>query len=67
MRIIIGIIIGIFIIFNWGSIRDYFDNKLSKTEEAVGSEVKAAPEQAPKASPQQKNNNEKVDSFKDFK
>ena len=27
MRIIIGIIIGIAIIFNWGSIKEYFDEK----------------------------------------
>jgi len=65
MRIIIGIVIGILIIFNWSLIRDYFDHKLSKTEEAVGSEVKANQDQAPKA-PQQKSN-EKVDSFKEFK
>jgi hypothetical protein len=65
MRIIIGIIIGIFIIFNWSSIRDYFDQKLSKSEEAVAVEGQGSQNQPSKA-PQQKNT-EKVDSFKDFK
>jgi hypothetical protein len=65
MRIIIGIIIGIFIIFNWGAIRDYFDQKLAKSEESVGSDAKTSEPAAPKSSPQK--SGEKVDSFKDFK
>jgi predicted negative regulator of RcsB-dependent stress response len=65
MRIIIGIIIGIFIIFNWGSIKEYFDEKLSKSEESASSDAKTSQPAAPKSSPQK--GGEKVDSFKDFK
>lgn len=65
MRIIIGIIIGIFIIFNWGSIKEYFDQKLSKSEEPASSDAKGSQPVVPKSSPQK--GGEKVDSFKDFK
>jgi hypothetical protein len=65
MRIIIGIIIGIFIIFNWGSIKEYFDEKLSKSEESASPEAKTSQPTAPKSSPQK--GGEKADAFKDFK
>ena len=65
MRLVIGIVIGIFIIFNWGSIKDYFDQQLSKTEEVAIEPAKNNQDKAPKAPPQK--NNEKADSFKDFK
>ena len=65
MRIIIGIIIGIAIIFNWGSIKEYFDEKLSKSEEPASSDAKTSLPTAPKSSPQK--GGEKVDSFKEFK
>ena len=65
MRIIIGIIIGIAIIFNWGSIKEYFDQKLSKSEGSANPDTKISEPAAPKSPPQK--GGEKVDPFKEFK
>jgi hypothetical protein len=65
MRIIIGIIIGIAIIFNWGSIKEYFDQNLMKSEGSASPDAKTTEPAAPKSPPQK--GGEKVDPFKEFK
>ena len=79
MRIIIGIIIGVFIVFNWGAIEDYFDHKISSVTEVstkssdknIGSESDSSSRSDPKKSDQQQVSNSAEekgsDSFKDFK
>ena len=49
MRYIIGIILGIVIILNWGSIKDYFDAKLGQqpTAEEAAAPVAAQPAPPP--------------------
>jgi hypothetical protein len=37
MRLIIGIILGVLIVFNWGSIKDYMDNKFANASDQVES------------------------------
>ena len=32
MRIIIGVLLGLFIIFNWADIREYMDSKISSVK-----------------------------------
>lgn len=44
MRMIIGILVGILIVFNWSSIKSYFDNSLAK--QGVESSDKAADKSA---------------------
>jgi hypothetical protein len=60
-----GIIIAFLVFYFWGSIKDFFDQESSQSKETVNVQSEANKEQPPKA-PQQKNN-EKVDSFKEFK
>lgn len=65
MRVILGIIIGIVIIFNWGAIKDFFDEKLSNTSNTPAIENKNnLPEQNKNISPKAP---EKADPFKEFK
>lgn len=65
MRYFIGIAIGLMIIFNWSSIKTYFDKKI---DEQAGQAVTAQPEKAQNASAQQKPApQQKQDLFKDFK
>jgi hypothetical protein len=66
MRIIIGIILGFFIIFNWGSIKDYFDGKLSEGEASVESSQDSSKNKS--STKDAKSTKEsKQDLFKDFK
>lgn len=37
MRLIIGIILGVLIVLNWGSIKDYMDNQFANTSDQVES------------------------------
>lgn len=68
MRYLIGIAIGLAIIFNWSSIKSYFDKSI--VEQAGSSQIQAgqlseAPKELPKGqldAPVQKQ-----DMFKDFK
>jgi len=60
-----GIIIALLVFYFWGSIKDFFDQDVVQSKEAVNVQSEGNKEQAPKA-PQQKNN-EKNDSFKEFK
>jgi hypothetical protein len=60
-----GIIIALLVFYFWGSIKDFFDQDAVQSKEAVNVQSEGNKEQAPKA-PQQKNN-EKIDSFKEFK
>ena len=47
MRMIIGILVGILIVFNWSSIKSYFDSSLSK--QGVEASEKSAEKSADKA------------------
>jgi hypothetical protein len=60
-----GIIIALLVFYFWGSIKDFFDEEPSDNKQVVKVQSEGNKEQAPKA-PQQKNN-EKIDSFKEFK
>ena len=60
-----GIIIALLVFYFWGSIKDFFDQDAVQSKEAVNVQSEGNKEQVPKA-PQQKNN-EKIDSFKEFK
>ena len=53
MRMIIGILVGILIVFNWSSIKSYFDSSLSKqgVETTDKAAEKAAPAKADTAAP----------------
>lgn len=46
MRLIIGIIFGILIVFNWSSIRNMFDSSLASQSQKADT-VNAVPAQAP--------------------
>jgi hypothetical protein len=37
VRLIIGIILGVLIVLNWGSIKDYMDNQFANTSDQVES------------------------------
>lgn len=65
MRYFVGIAIGLMIIFNWTSIKSYFDKKI---DEQAG-QVAATPAEKPQsATVQQKTATpQKQDLFKDFK
>ena len=45
MILIIGIILGILIVFNWSSIKNYMDSKFSNASEQVESSSKNSQEQ----------------------
>lgn len=68
MRYLIGIVLGLFIVFNWSSIKSYFDSKideqagsLSSVSKTEGGDQTAQPKKIEKTSPA------KQDLFKDFK
>lgn len=68
MRYLIGIVLGLLIVFNWSSIKSYFDTKideqagnLSSVSKTEGVDQIAQPKQNEKSSPA------KQDLFKDFK
>lgn len=42
MKLIIGVLIGAYIIFNWGDIREYMDNKVSSIPNSSQDEVQAS-------------------------
>lgn len=50
MRLVIGIIFGILIVFNWSSIRKMFDSSLASQSQQADT-VNAAPSQAAPAQP----------------
>ncbi len=67
MRYLIGIAIGLVIVFNWSSIKSYFDKSISEQagSSAVKSESTGAPPEAPKK--QEDTSPPKQDMFKEFK
>ena len=75
MRLIIGIILGILIVFNWGSIKNYMDSKFSNATEQVESSNKNTQEQEkPKdksnkteSNSEDKKSSGKEDAFKKFR
>ena len=65
MRYFIGIAIGLMIIFNWSSIKTYFDKQI---DEQAGQTATAPPEKAQNVPTQPKPAApQKQDLFKDFK
>lgn len=65
MRYFIGIAIGLMIIFNWSSIKTYFDKQI---DEQAGQAATASPEKTQNAPAQPKPAApQKQDLFKDFK
>lgn len=42
MKLIIGVLIGAYIIFNWGDIREYMDSKVSSIPNSTQDEVQAS-------------------------
>ena len=66
MRIVIGIIFGLLIIFNWGSIKTYFDSKIAENQPTKSDAQPQAisPPLQSKANNSQDSNS---DSFKSFK
>lgn len=49
MRLIIGIVLGILIVFNWSTIKGYFDSSLSGQQQKAAAPEAASPATAPKA------------------
>lgn len=65
MRYFVGIAIGLMIIFNWTSIKSYFDKKI---DEQAGQVTATQPEKPQSTAVQQKATTpQKQDLFKDFK
>ncbi len=50
MRLILGIIVGVLIVFNWSSIKSYFDSSLAK-QGVEATEKAASPAKADGAAP----------------
>lgn len=68
MRYLIGIGLGLVIVFNWSSIKSYFDKQID--EQAVNLSITTKAEgsnQAPLSGQVEKAGSEKKDLFKDFK
>ena len=42
MKLIIGVLIGAYIIFNWGDIREYMDSKVSSIPNSTKDEVQSS-------------------------
>ena len=42
MKLIIGVLIGAYIIFNWGDIREYMDSKVSSIPNSTQDEVQTS-------------------------
>lgn len=51
MRLIIGIVLGILIVFNWSTIKSYFDSSLSGQQQKV-TPTEAASPSAPQKAPE---------------
>jgi len=76
MRIIIGVLLGLFIIFNWADIREYMDSKISSVKstnndqsneeaESHDDEADSASESENSSNNDEKNN--KDDGWGDFR
>jgi hypothetical protein len=44
MKLIIGVLIGAYIIFNWGDIREYMDNKVSSISNQKHDDIQVSEE-----------------------
>jgi len=42
MKLIIGVLIGAYVIFNWGDIREYMDSKVSSIPNSTQDEVQSS-------------------------
>lgn len=69
MRYLIGIVLGLLIVFNWSSIKTYFDKNIDQQAEALTNSNKseASNQLQQQAAQTDKPSSEKKDLFKDFK
>lgn len=68
MRYLIGIVFGLLIVFNWSSIKSYFDQKIDEQAGVISATGKTeGGAQAPQVNQLEKTGSEKKDLFKDFK
>jgi len=69
VRYLIGIVFGLLIVFNWSSIKTYFDKNIDQQAGALGSSNKAEVSNQTTQQPVQneKPSSEKKDLFKEFK
>lgn len=69
MRYLIGIVFGLLIVFNWSSIKTYFDKNIDQQAEVLinTNKPEATNQVQQQASQTDKPSSEKKDLFKDFK
>ena len=68
MRILFGIALGLLVVFNWSSIRSYFDTQIDQqAKEGVAHKAAAPTPEAPRAPATEPPVPVKADPFKDFK
>lgn len=69
MRYLIGIVLGLLIVFNWSSIKTYFDKNIDQQAEVLTNSNKseASSQVQQQAAQPDKPSSEKKDLFKDFK
>jgi len=69
MRIIIGVLLGLFIIFNWADIREYMDSKISSVKSTNNDqsnvEAESHDDEADSASESENNSNNDEKNNKD--
>lgn len=69
MRYLIGIVLGLLIVFNWSSVKTYFDKNIDQQAGSIGTINKAEVGNQTSQQPVQneKQSPEKKDLFKEFK
>lgn len=68
MRYLIGIVFGLLIVFNWSTIKSYFDKQIDEQAGAVNiTNSLNGNVQSPKSGQTEKANQTKQDLFKEFK
>lgn len=68
MRYLIGIFLGLLIVFNWSSIKTYFDKQIDQQAGTVSPpSIGNVSEELLKSSQTEKTTSEKKDPFKEFK
>ena len=68
MRYLIGIVFGLLIVFNWSSIKAYFDKQIDHQATSLSGQSSTQPSAQSAPAPQaDKSNSMKQDLFKEFK
>lgn len=69
MRYLIGIVFGLLIVFNWSSIKTYFDKNIDQQAGSIGStnKVEVVNQTSQQPIQNEKASSEKKDLFKEFK